>query len=198
MVVRDGVRLMAEQTSDLEFSGGAADSNELFDLLERVRPDVLLLDLRLGDADGVAVCAAARASHPDLKIILFTAFGEVDTLRSAIDAGAHGFVLKDVSTRGLPKIIRHVSEHGSYYDARVAGKLLRGTATTSAPLGPSLNDRELAILRHLASGKVNREIAVELNLSPHTIKFYISRMMRKLGVTRRAELVKVGFQRQLL
>lgn len=196
MVVQDGVRDMASRTRDIEFQGAASDGEGLFELLESTHPDVLLLDLRLGDADGVELCAVVHSRYPELRIVVFTAFGDTEALRAAVDAGAAAFVLKDTSTRSLPGIIRHVCEHGSYYDARLAGRLIRGVSGTANQ--EDLNERELMIVRLLAAGKVNHEIAAELNLSPHTIKFYVSRIMRKLGVTRRAGVVKVAFERKLL
>lgn len=199
MVVQDGIRAMAERTPDIVFCGAASSGDELAVLLERSEPDVLLVDLRLGSENGFALCRAVHETRPAVRTLIFTAFGDLDLLRASVQAGAAGYVLKDVSTQGLPDIIRHVHEHGSYFDPRLAGPVILDTfggETEAASAG--LSERELEILRLIAAGRVNREIASSLHLSPHTVKFHISKLMRELGVSRRAELVRVAYDRRLL
>jgi DNA-binding NarL/FixJ family response regulator len=201
MIVQDGVRAMAERTDDIEFFGSASSGKEVFELLEQAQPDILLLDLRLAAEDGFDVCRALHARHPELRIVVFTAYANPALLRDAVEAGAVGYLLKDASTRRLPEIIRHVHEHGSYFDPRLSGRLLLNAFSTDSGSGagaPQLNERESAILRLVAQGRTNAEIARELNYSSHTIKFHVSEMLDKFGVKRRTELVRMAVERDLL
>ena len=200
MVVHDGIRAMAERTPDIVFCGSATGSEGLLTMLERTKPDVLLLDLRLGSDNGFELCRTIREARPEVRTLIFTAFGDLELLEESVRAGASGYVLKDVSTQGLPDIIRHVHEHGSYFDPRLASRVVLDTfGGEAAPSSPRrLSKREVEILRLVAAGKVNREIASALHLSPHTVKFQVSKLMRELGVSRRAELVKVAFDRHLI
>jgi two-component system response regulator DevR len=200
MIVQDGVRAMAERTEDIVFCGAAGNGEELADLLDRTQPDVVLVDLRIGVESGFALCRKIRESRPEIRVLIFTAFGDLELLEASVQAGASGYVLKDVSTRGLPDVIRHLCEHGSYFDPRLASRLVLETFGDRPPAGArrAPSERELEILRLVAAGKVNREIATELHVSPHTVKFHISRLMRELGASRRAELVRIAFDRKLI
>lgn len=200
MVVHDGVRAMAAESSDIELVWAADSSEQLEELVKDQTPDILLLDLRLGLEDGFAVCRKLRGNYPGIRILMFTAFGNVELLQASIRAGASGYVLKDVSTRNLPDILRHVSREGSYFDSRLASRIVLKSlgGEREARSDRPLTEREIQIVRLIAAGKVNREIASELHLSPHTVKFHISKLMRDLGVSRRAELVRVALDRQLL
>lgn len=199
-VVQDGIRLLAERTEGFDFWGASSSAADLLRRLERGAPDILLLDLRIGKDDGMALCRAVRERAPQTQVVVFTAFGELDLLRESVDAGAAGFVLKGTSTRDLPAILRHVRERGSYCDPALASEVvvdvLRGRADARPRV--DLGEREREILRLVAEGKVNREIADALCLSVHTVKYYLSRMMRDLGAGRRAELVKAAVDRGLL
>ncbi|MEZ5100106.1 MAG: response regulator transcription factor [Thermoleophilia bacterium] len=199
-VVQDGIRLLAERTDGFEFWGASGSAADLLRRLERGGPDILLLDLRIGRDDGMALCRAVRERAPETQVVVFTAFGELELLRQSVDAGAAGFVLKGTSTRDLPAILRHVRERGSYCDPELASEVvvdvLRGRADARPRV--DLGEREREILRLVAEGKVNREIAQTLCLSVHTVKYYLSRMMRDLGAGRRAELVKAAVDRGLL
>lgn len=200
MVVHDGIRAMTERTPDLHFMWAASSGEELLAKLQHEVPDVLLLDLRLGSENGFALCKRVRRERPAICILIFTAFGDLELLQASVHAGASGYVLKDVSTQGLPEIIRHAFREGSYFDPRLAGKVVLETFGGPATAAPRrlLSEREIEIIRLIAEGKANREIATLLHLSPHTIKFHISKLMRDFGVSRRAELVRIAFDRHLL
>ena len=198
MVIHDGLRAMAERAEELEFAGGATDARSLLSLLSEAEPDLLILDLRFGSDDGFAVCRTVREAHPELVIMFFSAFGDVDLLREGLEAGGSGYILKDASTAALPAAIRQVMETGTYVDARLASEAVLSTYAVDSGQSRRVTERERVILKMLAHGKVNREIAAELSLSPHTIKFYVSRMMRDFDVHRRAELVRVAIDRQLI
>lgn len=205
MVVRDGVRAMAEREPDLEFAGGIGTIEGALDLVTRERPDVLLLDLRIGDQDSFDVCRQITESGLPVKVLLFTAYGNAQLLTQSIRAGAGGYVLKDTNTSRLPDILREFVETGTYFDPRIAGRML--VSTLRPPHAPRqaerttearLNERELAIIRMIANGDSNYDIADALHLSPNTIKFHITGLLRRFDVRRRAELVRVASDMHLL
>ena len=195
-IVLFGVEAMASREGGLIFCGGASTALEAPHLIARERPDILLLDLRLGSANSFGLCELLRTRHPDLAIVMFTAFGNEDLLNGAIKAGAVGYVLKDTSTSGLPAVLRAVQQNGSYFDPRVANPALMSAVGITTRT--TLSDRELAIMRLIADGKDNYEIADEIQLSVHMVKFLVGTLLRRYDVKRRAELVRVLMERQLL
>lgn len=198
-VVHDGVRAMTEREPGMAFSGGATNAHQALDLIAVTKPDVVLLDLRIGSENGFDLCQRLRAQFPNLGILIFSAFGNVELLTQAIRAGANGYVLKDTNTSRLPAIIRDFREAGSYFDPRTAGQILIDALDPSTGKATKqLSERELAIIRHIGEGASNYDIARELNISPHTVKFHITSLLRRFGVRKRAELVKVAMDRQLM
>jgi DNA-binding NarL/FixJ family response regulator len=199
MVVHDGVRAMTERETGMAFLGGATSAGDAFELIKRARPDVVLLDLRIGSENGFDLCQRLRESFPELGILVFSAFGNAELLTQAIRAGANGYVLKDTNTSRLPAIIREFRDAGSYFDPRTAGQILIDALQPSnRRSAKQLSERELAIIRLIAQGASNYEIANELNISPHTVKFHVTTLLRRFDVRRRAELVKVAMDRQLM
>jgi two-component system response regulator DevR len=134
---------------------------------------------------------------PGLSIVMFTAFGNEELLDEAIRSGAVGYLLKDTSTAGLPDVLRTVRREGAYFDPRVANQALM-TKRRGAAQHPALSERELRIVRLIAEGEDNWAIAEKLDLSVHMIKFHIGALLKRYGVKRRAELVRVLMERQLL
>jgi DNA-binding NarL/FixJ family response regulator len=132
--------------------------------------------------------------------VFFTAFGNPELLTQAIRAGASGYVLKDTNTSRLPDVLKALVEDGVYFDSRLAGQTL--LATVGGPDGKvaasSLGDREVTILRLVAEGKSNQEIADDLYLSAHTVKFHITRLLRKYNVRRRSELAAIAVEMSLI
>lgn len=203
LVVHDGVRAMGERDPFLQFVGGARNSADGLAMVEAEQPDVLLLDMRLGDESGFALCELLHERHPELGILMFSGFCNSELLTQAIGAGASGYVLKDTDTASLSGVLREFHEHGSYFDPAVASDLMMGLAAAQGAKGgraeaPNLSDQDLRIIELIAEGATNYDIATEINLSSNTVKFHISRLLRRFGVTRRAELVKLAMERQLL
>jgi two-component system response regulator DevR len=200
-VVHDGVRAMTEREQDFEFCGGVTNSREALEAIPLWEPDVLLMDLRIGSEEGFQLCRRLREEGCSLGILIFSAFGNVELLTQGIRAGANGYVLKDTSTSRLPAIIREFTEVGTYFDPRIAGRMLmdtHGPQSGSASSNQAFSERELHIVRLIAQGQSNYDIAREVNLSSHTVKFHVTTMLRRFNVRRRAELVRVAMDRQLL
>lgn len=198
MVVHDGVRAMAEREEGMVFCGGATGGEDALDQIGLHPPDVVLLDLRLGSENGFELCKRMRERFPELSILVFSAFGNAELLTQAIRAGASGYVLKDTNTSRLPAIIREFWAVGSYFDPRTVGQILIDSLDPRTRGSKQLSERELAIIKLIGQGASNYEIANELNISPHTVKFHITSLLRRFDVRRRAELVKVAMDRQLM
>jgi two-component system, NarL family, response regulator DevR len=195
MVVHDGVRAMCEREGMI-FCGGATTAEAALRGIADDPPDVVLLDLRIGSENGFELCERMRERAPELSILVFSAFGNAELLTQAIRAGANGYVLKDTSTSRLPAIIREFRAAGSYFDPRTVGQILIDSLDPKG--SKQLSERELSIIKLIGQGASNYEIANELNISPHTVKFHITSLLRRFDVRRRAELVKVAMDRQLM
>jgi len=160
-------------------------------LLEQARPDVVLLDVRLPDMSGVEVCRQTTRSHPNVKVIMLTTFVDPDLVDECIDAGARGYLIKDVRGLSIKENVRAVSRGQAVLAPEVAGGILdRVRDRLSAEAGPpALSQSQLAILGLMTRGFSNREIATEVHLSENTIKSHVQEIFRKLGVHNRVEAV---------
>ena len=184
-IVFDGVTLVLQRTSWLQVAGHARTGAETIAAAQRYRPDVVLLDLRLPDMLAPEVIAALRADAPTIKIVIFTAYPDHAALGPALAAGAHGVIVKDTERADLVDVIRRVVA-GERVDHTGAG------ADHLLMLGRKLREhgltrREYEILRHVAMGRTNPEIADALGLTRNTVKTYLQRTLEKLGARNRVE-----------
>ncbi|ODU03433.1 MAG: DNA-binding response regulator [Pseudonocardia sp. SCN 72-86] len=194
-IVHDGLRAMADREPDLEFAGSATTAGEAEGLVAGARPDVLLLDMRLAGGNSTDTCAALSAAFADLKIAVFSGYGNPELLEQAIRAGAAGYILKETTTSRLPDVIRELASTGSYFDPRLASGLLRRKASAQQP---AFNERELEIVRLIARGLDNHAIGEQVCISPHTVKFHVTAMLRRHTLSRRAELVRLAMDLHLI
>lgn len=163
-------------------------------------PDVVLLDLKLStgsEFEGLSLCTKLSASHPGLGLLVLTTFLDEDLVVRAVHAGARGYVVKDVDTTELVRAIRAISAGESAFDARSAAAVVRSLNGRTEPR-EQLTDREMEVLRLLATGLSNHAIGERLFISATTAKFHVSNIMRKLEVTRRAEAVYSASKRGLI
>jgi len=190
-MVREGLKAMLQSEPDLEVVAETGLGREVPGLLDGSRPDIVLLDVRLPDMSGVEVCRQATRSHPDVKVIMLTTFVDPDLVDECIDAGARGYLVKDVRGMSLKENVRAVSRGQAVLAPEVAGGILdRVRERRSAEAGPpGLTQSQVAILGLMTRGFSNREIATEVHLSENTIKTHIQEIFRKLGVRNRVEAV---------
>ena len=194
-VVRDGLRGMVAAEQDLEVVGEAATGVEALALVPRVRPDVALVDLRMPELDGVATIRALRERHPDVRVLVLTTFDSDRDVVSAIEAGATGYLLKDVPRAELFRAIRAAARGEAVLAPAAATRLV---GQLRQPATPPLTARELQVLRLIAKGATNREVATRLHVSEATVKTHLVHAFGKLGVSDRTAAVAVALERGLL
>ncbi|RZT88712.1 LuxR family two component transcriptional regulator [Pseudonocardia sediminis] len=199
-IMRQGLRAVLEREDDLRVVGEAGSPADAITAVDAGRPHVVLLDLKLASGpqtDGLDVCRRLCAAHPGIGVLVLTTFAEDRLVVESVQAGARGYVVKDVDTTELVRAIRAVSRGESAFDARSASAMVR-SLSGGMPDRERLTHRELDVLRLLARGLSNRAIGAELFISETTVKFHVGNLMRKLMVSRRAEAVYAATKLGLL
>ncbi len=199
VMVREGIKTMLERERDFEVVGETGRGGEVAGLVTSSRPDVVLLDARLPDISGPDVCRALSQSDPEVRVIILSTYTDQDLVEACVKAGARGYVVKDVESFGLKESIRAVSRGQQVLSPQVAGKVMDRLRTQMpGGSGAALNRSQIAILRLIAKGYSNREIANELYLSENTIKTHLQRIFSKLGVRNRVEAAMLASRRHLI
>jgi NarL family two-component system response regulator LiaR len=195
-MVRTGLSVFLEAFDDLELVGDAKDGETAVELCHTLHPDVVLMDLVMPGMSGVAAIRAIRQTHPDIQIIALTSFSEQHLVREALQTGAVGYLLKNVSIDELADAIR--AAHAGR--PTLTPEVLRVLVDTSAPPTPdsSLTPREVEVLELIVAGLNNKEIAERLIVSRSTVKTHVSNILAKLGTSNRAEAAALAVQRHLI
>jgi len=189
-VVREGLRTMLSRREDMAVVGEAGTMAEAIEAAAKAKPDVVIMDVRLPDGSGVEACRAIREARPETRVIMLTSYADDEALFASIIAGASGYLLKQTRGQAVVDAIQTVAAGRSLLDPDVTGKVLervRKGREQEDPKIASLTDQERKVLEQLAEGKTNREIGTVLFLSEKTVKNYVSRILDKLGLSRRAE-----------
>ena len=203
-LIRDGLRIGCEHEGDLKVVAEAVDAQSALNAIAEVQPDVLVLDLRLPDRDGVDALPELLNLSPATRTLVVTADDDLDVLRDALAAGAGGFVTKFAGFKEICTAIRMVAQGNLYLNATLdvhPGELLRSTSTecsTAKAKIAGLSDREQEVLNWLARGMTNQEVADEIFLSVKSIETYRYRLQKKLGLKSRAELTQLAVESGLL
>jgi len=196
---REGVAYTLQNEPDIDVIGQGESMDEAVQLVEQLAPDVALFDVGI-PGGGIQAAAAAAAACPEMKLIMLTASADEGDLVAALNAGAHGYVLKGVSARELVGVVRSVWAGERYVTPSLAGSLLSSMATEKQPLQQPVNpldeltERERQVLDLVADGLSNREVGERLFLSEKTVKHYMTIIMEKLGVRNRVEATLVARQ----
>lgn len=196
-VVRDGLVAILGSQPDFVVVGDAAGGQATLDLARALRPNIVLLDLEMPEMDGVETLRQLQRIAPETRVIIFTAFDTDERILSAVRAGAQGYLLKGAPRNDIFQAIRVVHQGGSLLEPMIAQKLLR-QVSREAPVETALTPRELDVLRLLARGLQNKEIAIELGITGRTTKFHVGSLLRKLGAGNRTEAVAIAAQRGLI
>jgi len=188
-MVREGLMAMLQTEDDFEVVGQTGSGAAVAEMVESTRPDVVLLDARLPDVSGVEVCRRLSRSHPGVAVVILTTYTDADLVQECIQAGARGYVVKDVERFSLRESIRAVYRGESVLAPQVAGHVMEQARSrqTAGSTRAALSVSQVAILRLISRGHSNREIAAEVHLSENTVKTHVQEIFRKLGVRNRVE-----------
>ena len=196
-MVRRGLAIFLKVFDDLEMAGEAASGQAAIELCAQLQPDVVLMDMVMPEMDGATTTRLIRSQSPNIQVLALTSFKEEILVQSALQAGAIGYLLKDVSAEELAQAIRAAHGGRSTLSPEAAQALVHAT---SQPTGPGINltERELEVLALMVDGLNNTQIAARLTVSPSTVKSHVSNILAKLGVASRTEAVTLALRNRLV
>lgn len=199
-VVREGLVTLLGLLPGIEVVGAAADGDEALRLVAEWRPDVLLVDLKMPNRDGVSTTAAVRAEHPGTEVVVLTTYADDDSLLAALRAGARGFLTKDADAESIAHALRSAAAGLSIVDSELQGRLVASVGTRPPVERPDdgLTPREVDVLRLIAAGMSNGEIARHLVVSEATVKTHVNHVFSKLGLRDRAQAVSYAYRTGLV
>jgi DNA-binding NarL/FixJ family response regulator len=199
-VVREGLMSMLNRQEDFEVVGEAKNGVEAVNKAKELAPNVVLMDLRMPELDGVEAIRQIKAARPSTQIIILSTYSDDEYIFRGIEAGARAYLLKDAPREELFKAIRTVYRGESLIQPVVASKLLARLTELSrrAPSGEELSERELEVLRLMAKGSANKEISAQLSISQSTVKTHISSIFQKLGVNDRTGAVTEALKKGII
>ncbi len=197
MVVRSGLSTVLAVYDDMKLVGEAGDGEEAVRLCERLQPDVVLMDLLMPRMDGVTATRIIKERWPKIQVIALTSFKEKEYVEGAIKAGANGYLLKNISAEELVSAIRRAAAGQPSLSPEAAQVLIQKVNEPAAP-GQDMTDREKEILALMVEGLNNNEIAGRLVVSQSTVKFHVSNILSKMGVTGRTEAVALAVKHHLV
>jgi DNA-binding NarL/FixJ family response regulator len=189
----DAVRRALEIEEGFEVVGEAVNGSQVVPLVRRTNPDVVLLDLRMPQLDGLACIDAIKKNSPNVKVIVLSAFTEPERIQAAFSRGADGYIVKNINPIDLPAALRQALEETVYH--RVAGMAQSEDDGTKAH---GLTERETSILKAVGRGLSNQAIAKEFWITEQTVKFHLTNIYRKLGLANRTEAARYAYQRGLI
>jgi DNA-binding NarL/FixJ family response regulator len=192
-----GIRRTLEASEDIEVVGEAHSGPEVLALVERRGPNVVLLDLRMPGVEGVACISQITESWPDVKVVVLSACDDGPSVQSALAAGASAYVVKSVKPIDIASVLRQAGGAGAVFHAPVGPAGGGRTDHAMVPAGPALTERETAILGAVAGGLTTKSIGGELWISEHTVKFHLTNIYRKLGVSNRSSAVRYAIENGL-
>lgn len=198
-IVREGICLVLKGYEDMEVIGEASDGAQAVELVKSLKPDVVLMDISMPVMGGLDAIQAIKQDNAEVQILALTVHENPEYLRRVLALGAAGYILKGSTSSELVSAIRAVKSHGMYLDPKVTRKLVdefvpkEGAAEAKGAYG-DLSKREREVLKYIAEGQTNQEIGRVLFLSPNTVQTYRSRIMEKLGLHGRAELIKYALR----
>jgi two-component system, NarL family, response regulator LiaR len=196
-MVRRGLAAFLKVFDDLQLAGEAESGAAAIQLCAEVGPDVVLMDMVMPDMDGAAATRIIRQQFPQVQVIALTSFKEGNLVKNALEAGAIGYLLKDVSADELARAIRAAHAGRATLSPEAAQALVETANQPPAP-GPDLTERELEVLTLMVEGLNNTQIAGRLTVSPSTIKSHVSNILSKLGVTSRTEAVTLALRNRIV
>jgi DNA-binding NarL/FixJ family response regulator len=198
--VREGLAMLVGLADEIEVVGTAANGIEAVQLASELHPDVVLMDLRMPEMEGGEATRKIRAAEPDTHVLVLTTYADDDSLFPALQAGAHGYLTKDASAEEIERAIRAVADGHTHLDPAIQRRLVATVLSTKTPnpaLPDDLTTREIEVLKLIAAGLSNAEIAAALVVSAATVKTHINHIFQKTGARDRAQAVRYAYQHGL-
>lgn len=186
-VVRFGIRSILERNDDLEVCGEAGTLAEAYEKVKETEPDIVILDMRLPDGDGLTGCQEIRKIRKETKVIILTAYADESTIRETMKAGAHGYLSKTIDSKAIISCIHSVNDGTRVFDNSLSSGIMENVTGDKDTRRVELTSKEEQILDELSLGKTNKEIAQALFISEKTVRNYVSMIMKKLEVSNRTE-----------
>jgi NarL family two-component system response regulator YdfI len=197
LIVREGLRMILETSDDIQAVGEATDGAEAVRLAHELSPDVILMDLRMPNMDGLTAIERLRLQQPQVAVVILTTYNEDDLMQRGLRAGARGYLLKDTDRDTLFNTIRAAARGETLLKPEIVARLL--SQPESKPHSHlDLTDREIQVLKAVARGERSKEIAAQLGITERTVKAHLAGIYNKLGVDSRAAAIAVASQRGLL
>ncbi len=202
-IVRDGIKLIMETVDELEVVGEAGNGREGLEQAEALKPDVVLMDLRMPEMDGLTTIKHLREDQPEIAIIILTTYNEDDLMYQGLQLGAQGYLLKDVDRQTLIRTIKAAAQGETLLQPEILQRIMsQGGVQPSEVKGrvgdTNLTERENEVMRGVAAGERNKEIAYRLGISERTVKAHLTHIFNKLGVDSRAGAVAIAVENGLL
>ncbi len=200
-IIRDGLEMLLKLEKDIEVAGQAQDGTEAVEIVQKTQPDLVLMDLKMPGLNGIEATRQIRTRYPHVKVLVLTTYDDDEWVFDAIRAGASGYLLKDTPREEVIKAVKGTAAGKSFVDPAVAGKLL--TQVAGRPAQPStlltdkLTEREVDVLRLVARGFTNTDIAERLHLSEGTVRNHVSAIFAKLEVADRTQAAVIAIQHGL-
>jgi two-component system, NarL family, response regulator YdfI len=200
LLIRQGLRLVLDTEPDLELVGEASDGSEALRLCKKLKPDVVLMDLRMPTMDGLTAIERLRVEQPEIAVVILTTFNEDDLMLRGLQAGARGYLLKDTDRSTLFDTIRAAARGETLLKPEIMARVLSHANAPKAVSSASVNltERELDVLAMVARGERSKEIAVKLGISERTVKAHLASIYGKLGVDSRAAAIAVALEKGLM
>ena len=202
LIVREGLRLILETADDIEVVGEAVDGAECLELVSKLNPQVILMDLQMPRMDGITAIEHLRKKHPEIAIVILTTYNEDDLMIRGLQLGACGYLLKDTSRESLLDTIQAAAKGETLLKLEILARVLAPQAppklASVAKNESTLTERELEVLQSAAKGERNKEIAYKLGITERTVKAHLQSIYQKFGVDSRAAAVAVAAQKGLL
>ncbi len=200
-IVREGLAMLLKLETDIQIAGIAEDGAMAVEMVEKEKPDMVLMDLKMPIMNGVEATRQIRARFPEIKVLVLTTYDDDQWVFDAIKAGASGYLLKDTPREELVKAVKGTGTGKTFVDPAIAGKVLEQVSShqtyASTQITSKLTDREIEILRLVAKGLSNIDIAERLFLSEGTVRNHVSSILTKLGVTDRTQAAVIAIQHGL-
>jgi NarL family two-component system response regulator YdfI len=200
--IRQGLRLILETESDFKLVGEASDGAEAVSLCKKLKPDVVLMDLRMPNMDGLTAIEKLREEQPEIAIVILTTFNEDELMLRGLQAGARGYLLKDTGRSTLFDTIRAAARGETLLKPEIMARVLAQKNSPVAKSKPdstfNLTEREYEVLESVARGERSKEVAAHLGISERTVKAHLASIYNKLGVDSRAAAIAVAAQKGML